>query len=273
MTGALGGRRERRRRSAIRRTLALAAAAVLGALALTGFAAGANRVPRTAAQGTVAATTTGTSGLVSEGRQLFVASCSSCHGFNAQGISGRAPSLVGVGAQAPDFYLSTGRMPLAYPRAYPERSKRAFPRAEITALVTYIAGLGGPPIPSVHPAQGDLSQGEQVFATNCAGCHQISARGGIVTGAVAPPLQQATATEIAEAVRIGPYLMPRFSTDEISAQQLNSLTRYIISTRNPDDAGGWGIGHIGPIPEGMVAWLLALVSLLIVARVIGERTT
>jgi hypothetical protein len=29
---------------------------------------------------------------------------------------------------------------------------------------------------------------------------------------------------------------------------------------------------VGPIPEGMVAWLLGLAALLLIARVIGERT-
>jgi ubiquinol-cytochrome c reductase cytochrome c subunit len=44
-------------------------------------------------------------------------------------------------------------------------------------------------------------------------------------------------------------------------------------TRDPEDRGGWGIGHIGPIPEGMVAWLLAGGALLLAIRLIGERTT
>lgn len=257
--------------------LMIALAVILGALGVTGIAAGA----RTGASSSVPAPpgpATGTPGtatasLLSEGRDLFVASCSFCHGIGAQGIPGRAPSLIGVGAQAADFYLSTGRMPLPSPHAYPERARPAFVRAQINALDAYVGSFGGPGIPSVQSAQGNISEGEQAFALNCAGCHQIIARGGIVTGSAVPPLQQATATEIAEAVRVGPYLMPRFSTGQIDAQTLNAITRYILYTRHPADRGGWGIGHIGPIPEGMVAWLLALTSLLLVARVIGKRTT
>ena len=52
---------------------------------------------------------------------------------------------------------------------------------------------------------------------------------------------------------------------------MNSLARYIRSTQHPDDLGGWGIGRIGPIPEGMVAWLLAAAALLLIARLLGER--
>src|SRR5690242_18375767 len=79
--------------------------------------------------------------LVSSGRALFESSCASCHGMNAQGIPGRAPSLHGVGALAADFYLQTGRMPLPSPRAQPLRSSPAFPQSQIKALVAYVASF------------------------------------------------------------------------------------------------------------------------------------
>jgi ubiquinol-cytochrome c reductase cytochrome c subunit len=65
--------------------------------------------------------------------------------------------------------------------------------------------------------------------------------------------------------------MPRFSERQIDQGTLDSIVRYVRSTRHPDNRGGWGIGNIGPIPEGMVAWLLAGAVLLLVARLIGER--
>ena len=46
------------------------------------------------------------------GQQLFAGNCATCHGADAQGIPGRGPSLRGVGALAPDFYLRNGYMPL-----------------------------------------------------------------------------------------------------------------------------------------------------------------
>jgi ubiquinol-cytochrome c reductase cytochrome c subunit len=211
-------------------------------------------------------------GNVSAGRALYVDGCSSCHGFDARGLSGRGPSLVGAGAAAADFYLSTGRMPLDDAGEEPLRSKPAYSRTEIDDLVAYVGSLGGPPIPTVDPAAGDLNAGFRAFRSNCAGCHQSVGRGGIVPGGVAPPLQDGvTRTQVAEAVRVGPYVMPRFSERQIDQGTLNSIVRWVQATRHPDDRGGWGIGHIGPIPEGMVAWLLAGVALLLVARVIGER--
>jgi ubiquinol-cytochrome c reductase cytochrome c subunit len=124
----------------------------------------------------------------------------------------------------------------------------------------------------VEPRRGSLADGQRLFTTNCAGCHTIQAQGGIVTGAVVPSLSQATPAQIAQAIRIGPYVMPRFGEGELSDGQIDSIARYVQSTRHPEDRGGWGIGRIGPIPEGMVAWLLAAAALLLIARVLGERT-
>jgi ubiquinol-cytochrome c reductase cytochrome c subunit len=215
---------------------------------------------------------TGSAGAIARGRSLFVQTCATCHGLNAAGVPGMGPSLIGVGAQAADFYLSTGRMPLNNPRDPPVRNPPIFSRAQIADLVAYVGAFGGPPIPVVDPSQGNVAHGFQEFALNCAGCHQIEGAGGIVTGGVAPPLNRATAVQVVEALRTGPFLMPRFTPQQLSTYDTNSIARYVLETQDPADRGGWGIGHIGPIPEGMVAWFIALVALLLVARVIGERS-
>jgi ubiquinol-cytochrome c reductase cytochrome c subunit len=213
-----------------------------------------------------------TGGDAARGRQLFVAGCASCHGMTAQGVSQRGPSLVGVGAQAADFYLSTGRMPLNAPGEQPHRGHPAYAPAQIRDLVAYIQSLGGPPIPSVDPARGSLPQGRELFAASCAGCHQIGGTGGVVPGASVPSLDSATPAQIAEAIRIGPFVMPRFNDAALDQHGIDSITRYVLAVRShPDDRGGWSLGHLGPIPEGMVAWLIGIVALLAVARVVGER--
>lgn len=209
--------------------------------------------------------------LVNEGSDLYEESCSSCHGMLLQGRKGVAPSLIGVGAGPPLFYLSTGRMPLSAPKDEPERATPAFTRRQIDAIVDFIATFGGAPAPAADPPQGGIATGFQVFTENCAGCHSIVARGGMTVGAQVPNLQSATADQIAEAVRMGPYLMPHFDAKQIDQYELNSLARYVLSTRHPDNAGGWGIGNIGPVPEGIVAWFMGLAALLLVARLIGER--
>lgn len=205
------------------------------------------------------------------GRRLFVQGCSDCHGFDGRGVDGKGPSLIGVGEEAADFYLRTGRMPLSRPGEEPERSESPYTAAQIQALVDYVGTLGGPPIPTVHPENGNLAEGQKLFTEHCAGCHQVVGRGGMVPGAVIPDLGAANPTDVAEAISIGPYVMPSF--DHLDPSEVDEIARYVEYTHDPDDRGGWGLGHIGPIPEGMVAWLLAGAALLLAIRLIGERTT
>ena len=216
------------------------------------------------------------------GAQLYAGNCASCHGIAGAGISsprpgagqilGAGPPLRGVGAQAPDFYLRTGYMPLSSIHDQPGPDRVLFSDKEIRSLVAYVASLGsGPGIPNADPAAGSISEGLHQYTLHCAGCHQVVARGGFVTGALVPPLQSATPTEIAEAVRLGPYLMPRFSKRQISDAQLNSIARYVLSTRHPDNRGGWGIGNLGPIPEGLVVWWIAAPLLIVACMLVGRR--
>jgi ubiquinol-cytochrome c reductase cytochrome c subunit len=172
---------------------------------------------------------------------------------------------------AADFYLRTGFMPLASIHAEPARQRDPFTAKETAALTRFVASLGnGPGIPHPQTARASLAQGFELFTEDCAGCHQSLARGGYVTGARVPPLQKVSATEIAEAVRMGPYLMPRFSPKQISDAQLDSIIRYVRWTNRPDNRGGFSIGNLGPIPEGLVAWLAALV-LAVLCLTVGTR--
>lgn len=228
---------------------------------------------------------------VARGLHLYGRYCVSCHGPNgagrtsssAQGTGagpardqqvqrGLGPSLRGVGALAADFYLRTGAMPLKRDGLQPRRSRLLLGPREIDALVAYVASLGaGPAVPAPRPERGDLSVGQELFTRNCAGCHQVVARGGFVTGAVPPALRDASAVQIAEAVRIGPYVMPAFSRRRLSNRQLDSIIRYVEWTKRPDDRGGWALGNVGPVPEGLVTWFIAAAALVSVCLVIGRR--
>jgi ubiquinol-cytochrome c reductase cytochrome c subunit len=219
-------------------------------------------------------------GDVTRGRHLYGQYCIACHGANGMGVIGgqsngqkrEGPPLVGVGALAADFYLRTGYMPLRRVGAQPRRSRVLFSESQIRALVAYVASLGhGPPVPQVHPERGSISEGLKLFTDHCAGCHQVVAQGGYLTGGVAPALQSATPTQVAQAIRIGPYLMPRFSPQQITPAQVDSIARYVEFAKHPDSPGGWGIGYIGPVPEGLVTWFLAATALVAVCLVIGTR--
>lgn len=219
------------------------------------------------------------------GAELYAGNCASCHGVagrgirtprpGAGGVRGQGPPLIGVGERAADFYLRMGYMPLNGPKEQPERRRHLlFDEREIRALVKYVGSLGGgPPIPKPNPARGNLSTGLELFTEHCAGCHQVVAQGGFVTGARVPDLTKhpPTATEIAEAVRTGPYLMPVFSPKQLPPKELDDIIAYVQYAAHPADRGGWGIGNIGPLPEGLVTWFIAVAVLVFVCIVIGER--
>ncbi len=209
---------------------------------------------------------------VAQGQGLFEANCSRCHGSLGEGIAHQGPSLRGVGAIAADFYLRTGYMPLSSPHQQPSRSRVLFSEQQLQALVGFVASLGnGPSIPTPQWRTASIAAGQKLFTTNCAGCHQIVARGGVVTGARVPELSRATPRQIAEAVRIGPYLMPRFSPKAITPTQLNDVVAYVQYTDHADNRGGWSIGDLGPWPEGLVTWLLAGSVLVALCLVFGRR--
>jgi ubiquinol-cytochrome c reductase cytochrome c subunit len=207
-----------------------------------------------------------------DGRVLYVTGCSSCHGLEGRGTR-LGPPLPGVGAAAADFYLSTGRMPLDEPRAQAVRKPPAYTPAEIRAITNYVAGLGGgPAIPVVTPATGDLALGNQLYTANCAACHNSAGSGGALGQAVfAPGVRQADPVQIAEAIRVGPGDMPVFGPDTLDGHEVDSVVRYLLHLRQAGDRGGAPLGRLGPVPEGMVAWVAGLGPMLLAAFWIGTR--
>ena len=131
------------------------------------------------------------------GRQLYELSCITCHGQNLQGVKNQGPSLVGVGAAAAYFQVSTGRMPAkALDAEQPEAPRKLNP-AETRAVAAYIQSLGGgPTVPTpaeVQTSGADLALGQQLFTADCAQCHNFDGAGGALTyGKYAPALTNAT---------------------------------------------------------------------------------
>ncbi|HEX6167157.1 MAG TPA: cytochrome c, partial [Acidimicrobiales bacterium] len=96
--------------------------------------------------------------------------------------------------------------------------------------------------------------------------------GALSYGRAAPRLSDATPTEVAAAVRVGPGQMPVFGPDTLSDDELDDLVGYVEYLREPEDPGGLPIGRTGPIPEGFVAWLVGMVALVILVAWIGTRS-
>jgi ubiquinol-cytochrome c reductase cytochrome c subunit len=206
---------------------------------------------------------------VAQGKSLFIQSCASCHGLDAQGTS-QAPSLIGAGAAAVDFQMSTGRMPAKEQGAEMPRKPTDFSQQQIYDIAGYIASLGGgPAIPSasqVSTAGADTALGSQLFSTNCAQCHGFAGAGGALTyGKYAPPLTASTPTQIYEAMLTGPEAMPVFGDGTITPAEKQDIIAYIVDTRSEPNPGGLSLGRTGPVTEGLVAWLGGLGFLVLIA--------
>jgi ubiquinol-cytochrome c reductase cytochrome c subunit len=191
---------------------------------------------------------------IAEGHSLFEATCATCHGMFAEGQAGVAPSLIGVGAAAVDFQVSTGRMPAAELGAEESRKPPKFDTSQTLAIAAYIQSLGGgPPIPSaaaVNPAAGTYGLGQQLFVADCAACHNFVGAGGDLTyGKYAPALTQSTV----------------FNDLTITPQEKRDIIAYVTEVRTQPNPGGFSLGRVGPVTEGLVAFLGLLLFLVLAA--------
>ena len=208
----------------------------------------------------------------SAGAVLYTVHCSSCHGVDLRGTS-NGPSLQHAGAAAVDFMLRTGRMPLEVPDTQPQSAPPQLTPQQIEAVVAYTVANGagsGPPIPTVAPSHA-LERGRLIFDNNCQACHGALGTGATTGyGWIAPPLHDATPTEVAEAVRFGPGIMPHFDARLISDNDLNALVAYVMTLRHPPDVGGYSVESTGPVGEGLLAWIIGVGGAAIVMALVGE---
>ncbi|MCW2826619.1 MAG: cytochrome [Marmoricola sp.] len=221
-----------------------------------------------------AQTRTADQDLVAKGRALFLVGCASCHGKNAEGITtvkgGQyGPSLIGVGAAAVDFQVGTGRMPMAQPGPQALRKPPVYDDAEIAALSAYVASLGpGPDIPAAseydvsNASTEDIARGGEFFRTNCTACHNFAGAGGALPrGRFAPSLQGVSEKHMYEAMLTGPQQMPVFGDQVLTPQDKRQIIAYLKKNEETPNYGGFTLGSLGPVTEGLFAWLIGIGSL------------
>ncbi len=215
---------------------------------------------------------------IDEGKRLFSVGCASCHGTGGQGTSD-GPSLVGVGAAAVDFQVSTGRMPLQQQGVQAPKKKVIYSQAEIDQLAAYIASLGaGPAVPTkneYNPAGADIARGGELFRTNCAQCHNFTGEGGALThGKYAPNLENVSPKHIYEAMQTGPQNMPSFPDTTLPEKNKKDIIAYLHAVNSDDSTspGGLKLGGLGPVSEGLFAWIFGLGLLIAIAAWVAART-
>jgi ubiquinol-cytochrome c reductase cytochrome c subunit len=208
-----------------------------------------------------------------EGKAVYEVSCVTCHGRNGQGVNQRGPSLIGVGSAAVEFQVNTGRMPLARQEAQAERKPPQLTPDDAKKIGQYIQELGGgPQLPSdadlnklVADARSDpngLQRGGDLFRETCAACHAFSTGGGALSsGKYAPSLKDSTNRDMYAAMLTGPQNMPVFGNNELSPQDKADIIAYVQNLNSDQDPGGWNLGRYGPVPEGLVIFLVGIAVL------------
>jgi ubiquinol-cytochrome c reductase cytochrome c subunit len=209
---------------------------------------------------------------VQPGADIYGRDCAFCHGARGEG-SFRGPPIADKGVAAVDFMVSTGRMPIADPQTNIRRRSPKYSPDEIAALDDYVSTfVTGPAVPNVDTAGADVAAGGEAYRLNCASCHQmVGAGGALAYGTVAPALGSATPTQVAEAMRVGPGNMPVFGAERFPDDDVADIAAYVDYLKQPEDRGGLPLWHVGPVPEGLVAWLVGLGSLLLLTRWLGTR--
>ncbi len=243
-------------------------AVVLLALAFVGALYTAFAAPKSQAEDS----TTEQSMAVKAGRELYLQGCSTCHGLGLQGGAG-GPSLIGVGASSVVFQVESGRMPLYAGTIQAPRKDPKYTTAEIDQLAAYVQSKGGgPEIPAGELNDGELQLGGDLFRTNCASCHNFAGSGGALTyGKYAPELSPSSARVIYAAMQSGPENMPRFSDNQLTPDEKKAVVRYVQFITKSPAPGGNDLGRYGPVPEGLVAWLVGLTALVGITLWIGAR--
>jgi ubiquinol-cytochrome c reductase cytochrome c subunit len=212
---------------------------------------------------------------IARGQQIFDMTCATCHGEQAQGTA-VAPSLIGVGAAAVDFQVSTGRMPAKALDAEMPEAPRKLDVAQTHAVAAYIQSLaGGPAIPTpaeVSSSGADVALGQELFTADCAQCHNFDGAGGALTyGKYAPALNNATPTQIYEAMLTGPEAMPVFNDTTITPDEKRDIIAYVTDSRVTPNPGGFSLGRVGPVTEGLVAFLGLLFFMVLAAMWITAK--
>lgn len=210
-----------------------------------------------------------------EGRHLFDIKCATCHGMSLQG-SAQAPPLVGVEVQAVDFMLRTGRMPahVAFEQEYHKMPR--FTPAQVRDIVAYVMhdSTGNKVLPHVTLKldKESLATGRHVYEENCEQCHAATGEGNSVDYRdVAPSLMDATPQDLADAVRYGPDVMPKFGPDVIDQNRLDDLASYVWYLQHAKyNPGGLRLANWGPVDEGFMLWTFGMGLLVLLVRRIGS---
>jgi len=176
------------------------------------------------------------------GVEVFAENCSGCHG--AVGGGGFGPPLLTAGSSSlVTTMVEEGGI------AMPSFAD-ALDQQEIRAVADHVAQRLAAPV--THGARA--AEGGEVFRLYCSGCHGATGAGGALTvGGNAPPLTDYPPAEALAAMYYGRRNMPAFANGTLELRQQTAVALYVEVLADPPSPGGYGLGYVGPVAEGMVA--------------------
>ncbi|MEN2741185.1 cytochrome c [Microbacterium sp. X-17] len=257
-------RHPKRRQAGRRSPFAAAALIGIGLLLTGGIYAGASAAMAATSDNTAP---TASMGNADNGKKLFQANCATCHGLNLQGTE-NGPSLVGVGELAVHFQVSTGRMPLQAQGPQAPQKPVQFTEAQIADIGAFVQSVApGPSYPDnrIIDGQGDVARGAELFRINCAMCHNVAAAGGALTeGKYAPNIHTTSALNIYAAMVTGPQNMPVFNNMNLTPEDKRDIISSLLWLQQNESPGGYGLGDLGPVSEGLFIWIFGIGTLIAV---------
>jgi ubiquinol-cytochrome c reductase cytochrome c subunit len=191
------------------------------------------------------------------GAETYTTNCAPCHGNDGEG-SDIAPSVKAAGFPElvePKVTEGGGGMPVF---------ADLLDEQQIRDVSEYVAQSIADPM--THDATN--GEGSDVWRLYCTPCHGATGRGGALTGEEnAPTLGDVLGADVLVDVIEGPEEMPVFAGSALNERQQTAVALYVQNViADPPSPGGWGLGYLGPVPEGFFALFLGVASLVLLAR-------
>jgi len=121
-------------------------------------------------------------------------------------------------------------------------------------------------------SEEDIARGGELFRTNCSACHNFEGRGGALPGGkYAPTLVGVSNLHLYEAMLTGPQQMPVFSDEVMRPEDKRAIIAYLNELHESPNPGGLNLGGLGPVAEGLWAFIAGLGALMVLAVWIAAK--
>ena len=194
------------------------------------------------------------------GGRVYGENCSGCHGARGEG-------LVGPPLAAAAFASLVGPMVVEGGISMPAFAG-VLSDADVDAVSDFVAGELSDP--EARTAQ--VTPGGDLFRVYCSGCHSAIGSGGAMPSLNnAPNIRQYPPAEAIAAMILGRGNMPSFAGNTLDVRQQASVALYVQVIDDPPSPGGFGLGYLGPVPEG-AAGAVALLLLILISVWLAWRS-